>query len=284
MEFSRGHPGPGQLAGELLRTVLGPGEDQYPLVAAGQGGDNRHPVGRRDGQQMVDDLGRRGGAVDGVPGRAVQETPREDVHRPVQGGGEQQSLPFRRSGVKQPPYDRQEPQVGHVVRFVDHADLDIAEVAVVLLDEVGQPPRAGDDDIGAVAQGRHLRALRGTAENGGDAQPHGPRQRRQDRDDLGGQLTGGHQHQAARAARHRVAVGQPGHEGDAEPERLARPGLGPAENVEAGQRIGQHRGLHGKWHRNAVSGERGYQRGRDAEISEGGPAGGHRDGFFCGQD
>src|SRR5215471_10246420 len=31
-------------------------------------------------------------------------------------------------------------QVGHVVRFVEHADLDIAEVAVALLDEVGQAP------------------------------------------------------------------------------------------------------------------------------------------------
>ena len=56
-----------------------------------------------------------------------------------------------------------------MIRFVDHGDLDIAEVAVVLPDEIGQPPRAGNDDIGTVAQGSHLRILRGATEDGDDA-------------------------------------------------------------------------------------------------------------------
>ncbi len=198
-----GAPAMVQLTGEPGRSVLGPGEDQHAVVAAGQGGDHGHPVGRGDGQQMMDDLGGRGGIVDRVPGRLGQETPGEDVHGTVEGGREQQPLALGRGGVEQPPHDRQEAQVGHVIRFVDHADLDIAEVAVVLLDQVGQPPRAGYDDIGAVAQGSYLRILRDAAEDGGDGQSHGVRQRRQDRVHLGGQLAGRHQHQAARAAGHR---------------------------------------------------------------------------------
>ncbi len=149
--------------------MLGPGEDQHAVVTAGQGRDNLHPVGRRNGQQMMDDLGRRGGIVDGVPRRPGQETPGEHVHGTVEGGREQQSLALGRGCLKQPPDDRQEPQVGHVIRFVEHGDLDIAEVAVVLPDEIGQASRAGHDDIHAVAQGSHLRVLRSAAEDGGDA-------------------------------------------------------------------------------------------------------------------
>ena len=40
-----------------------------------------------------------------------------------------------------------------MVGFVDDADLDIAQVAVALLDEVGQAPWAGDDNVGTIAQG-----------------------------------------------------------------------------------------------------------------------------------
>jgi hypothetical protein len=78
-------------------------------------------------------------------------------------------LAFGRSCLKQPSHDRQEPQVGHMIRFVGHGDLDITEVAVVLPDEIGQTPRPGDDDVHAVAQDSHLRVLRGATEDGGDA-------------------------------------------------------------------------------------------------------------------
>jgi hypothetical protein len=47
-------------------------------------------------------------------------------------------------------------QVRRVIRLVEHGDLDVTQMAVALLDEVGEPPRAGDDDISAVPQGGHL--------------------------------------------------------------------------------------------------------------------------------
>ena len=103
-----------------------------------------------------------------MPGRLGQEAPGEDVHGTIEGRREQHPLALGRSCLHQPSHDRQEPQIGHVIRFVEHGNLDIAEVAVVLPDEIGQPTRAGNDDVHAVAQGSHLRILRGAAEDGGD--------------------------------------------------------------------------------------------------------------------
>ena len=225
---------------------------------------------------MVGDLRGRRAVVHVVPRRAGQETPREDVHLAVEGGREQQPLAVRRGGVEQLPHHGQEPQVGHLVGFIQHADLDVSELAVALADQVGQAPRTGDDDIGAVAQCRHLRPLRGAAEDSGDGQSHGAGQRRQDRLDLGGQLAGRHQHQAARAARHRVPPGQPGDQREGESQRLARPGLGPAEYVEAGQRIGQHGGLDRAWRGDVVFGEDRHQGRGDAEGAERAPGSGAR--------
>jgi hypothetical protein len=87
---------------------------------------------------------------------------------------------------------------------------------------------------------------------------------------LGGQLAGRHQDQAARAAGHRVAVGQPGDQREGEAEGLARAGLGAAENVTAVQRVGQGGGLNREWHRDALLGQHGHQRRGDAQAGESG--------------
>ena len=221
VQFHHGHPRRGELTGEPLRAALGPGEDQCAVVAASQGGDNAHPVRRGDAEQVMDYLGRRGSRIDGVPGGMIKEAPREDVDCLVESGGEQHPLAISRSGLQQPAYDREEPEVGHVVGFVDHGDLGIAQMAVALLDQVSQASRAGDDDIGALSQRGYLRVLRGAAEDGDDGQAHGPGQRRENGLDLAGQFPGGYQHEAARTARHGVPAGQAGDERDRERERLA---------------------------------------------------------------
>jgi hypothetical protein len=56
-----------------------------------------------------------------------------------------------------------------------------AKLAVTLLDEIGQPSRAGDGDIGPGPQGGHLPALRGAAEDRHYGQPHRLGQRRKNR-------------------------------------------------------------------------------------------------------
>ena len=52
-----------------------------------------------------------------------------------------------------------------MVRLVEHGDLDVAQVAVALLDEVGQPSRAGDDDVGAARRAATCGLWRGAAED-----------------------------------------------------------------------------------------------------------------------
>ena len=139
-----------------------------------------------------------------MPHRVGQEAAGEDVDRPVEGRREQHPLAFGRGGVKEPLNDGKEAEVGHVVRFVDHADLDVTQVTVALLDQVGQAPRAGDDDVGPAAQRGHLRMLGDAAEDGGDTEAHRARQWHENGLDLAGQLTGRHQHQPAWAACHSV--------------------------------------------------------------------------------
>ena len=78
-----------------------------------------------------------GGRVDGVHRRVIEEPAHQDIYRIVQGRGEQHPLAVGRSGIKQPPHDRQEAKVSHVVRLVQHGDFHIAQMAVPLLDQVG---------------------------------------------------------------------------------------------------------------------------------------------------
>ena len=80
--------------------------------------------------------------------RVVEEPAGEHVDGGVEGGGEQHPLPVGRGGLEQPPHDRQEAEVGHLVGLVDDHDLDVGQVALALADEVGQPAGGGDDDVG----------------------------------------------------------------------------------------------------------------------------------------
>ena len=78
-----------------------------------------------------------------------------------------------------------------------------------------------------------------------------------------------------RAGRGRRAVrgaacrgGQPGQHGQAERERLAGPGLRPAEHVPAGQRVRQRPGLDGERRVDAAPGQRADQRCGQPQVAE----------------
>ena len=203
-----------------------------------------------------------------TPGR--EEPAHQHVHGVVQGGGEQHPLALRRGGLHQPPHDRQEAEVGHVVGLVEHADLDIAQVAVPLLDEVLEPARTGHDDVHPVAQRLDLRVLPGTAEDGRHRQVHGLGQRHEHGLDLAGQFAGGHQDQATRLARTGVPVGQPGDQRNRETERLARAGPAAAQDVPPGQRIRQRGRLDRERHGDAGPGQHLDQGAGHAQVSEAG--------------
>src|SRR5215469_11625286 len=143
-------------------------------------------------------------------------------------------------------------------------------MAVTLLDEVGEAPGAGDDDVGTVAQRGDLRVLRGSAEDCRGAQAHDTGQRREHGLDLAGQFTGWHQHQSARPARHGMAARQPGDQREGECERLARTRAAAAKDVQAGQGVGQRGGLDRERGGDSGAGKRRHQRRGNAERSKGG--------------
>ena len=103
--------------------------------------------------------------------------------------------------AEQPPDDRQEPEIGHVVGLVEHGDLDGAEVAGPLVDQVLEPAGAGDDDVDAAAQGGGLVAVADAAEDDDGAQTGGRRERFDGPGHLQREFAGGQQDQAARACR-----------------------------------------------------------------------------------
>ena len=119
----------------------------------------------------------------------------------VQRRGEQQPLAAGGGGAQQPPDHRQEAEIGHVVGLVEHGDLDSAEVASPLVDQVLEPAGAGDDDVDTGAQGGGLVAVADAAEDDHGAQPGGRRERLDGAGDLQGEFAGGQQDQAARAGR-----------------------------------------------------------------------------------
>ena len=103
--------------------------------------------------------------------------------------------------VEQATYGGQEAEVGHVVGLVEHGDLDLAEVAGTLLDQVLEATGAGDEDVDAGAERLHLRVLADAAEDGAGLETVHLGERREGCVDLRDQLAGRRQDQGARALR-----------------------------------------------------------------------------------
>ena len=133
-----------------------------------------------------------------------------------------------------------------MIRLVEHADLDVAEVAVALLDQVGQPAGAGDDDVGRARSAatcgfcgtppKIVATLRPTARASGA---------RTAWTWLASSRVGTSTRPRGRQALVKP-VGQPGGQRDREAERLAGSGLPPAEDVQAGEGVREGGGLNGE--------------------------------------
>ncbi len=176
--------------------------------------------------------------------RATQELAHQAVHGLVEGGREEQPLTGGRRLREQPAHARQEAEVGHVVGLVEHGDLDVGEAGVTLADEVLEPARAGQHDVGGL-QTADLRVLADAAEHGLGGEPGGRRERREGGLDLADQLTGRSQDQRTRCAGADPArVGlEAGDERKQEGVGLARAGAAAAEDVTTREGVGQGRGL-----------------------------------------
>ena len=81
-------------------------------------------------------------------------------------GGEQQRLARRRQRRDDPPHVGPEAHVHHAIGFVEHEQLDAAQVGVLLAHVIHQASRCGDDDVDAGAERAFLAAHLDAAVNG----------------------------------------------------------------------------------------------------------------------
>jgi hypothetical protein len=152
----------------------------------------------------------------------------------------------------------QEAQVEHLVGLVNDQDAELVELEVALAQVVEDPARGADHDLGALVQGDDLGAERAPADD--RDRPHagvtagGVDVAR----DLEAELTGGDEDQGLHLGQVRVDLLD---DRDAEGERLAGPGAGLADEVDAGQRERQAERLDGERVLDPDPGQRG-QRGR----------------------
>ena len=225
---------------ELLRDACG--------AATGAGEDDR---AGRVGQQVAHDLQllgairdhdvvrhlallheRLGHVVQHVLGQVALD---ELVDVTVERGGQQQALGLARRG-RQERVDRLvEAEVAQVVGLVEHDDLEVVERHGAAVDQVGEPARRGDDEVDTVTQACGLTTDRHATEHRHGAQVEGLGHAGEVALDLGGELAGGHQDQAAGRLRAALAAGEGVEDGDAERQGLAGAGAGAAEHVRAGQ-------------------------------------------------
>ena len=126
-----------------------------------------------------------------------------------------------------------EAHVEHPVGLVEDEDADPAKRDRAAGDQVLEPARGGDDDVGA-SGGLDLGAEADAAVDGGDAQLAGADQRRELVDDLAGELPGRGEDEGLRTLL--SGLDQIG-ERDAESQRLAGAGGGLDQEVVARERI-----------------------------------------------
>ena len=132
----------------------------------------------------------------------------------------------------------------------------VAQVDRAALDEVVEAARGGDEQVDAAVQGVDLGLVRHAAGDELVAQAEDVHQRLERVGDLHGQLAGrGHDQGPGPARRGRGAGGQAGQGRQAEGERLAGAGLAAAEDVLAGQRVRDGRGLDRERRGDAVTGQ-----------------------------
>ncbi len=184
------------------------------------------------------------------------------------GRREQQGAALHRRGIQDLLQVLAEPEVEHLVGFVEHDDLQGGEVERAAFDVVAQAAGRSDHHVGAGLQGAALGARVHAADAGRDPGAGVGEEPLQFPADLQGELAGGGDHEGQRrlgAAEVRRLAQEAPREREAESHGLAGAGLGRNQQVAA-VRLGQHGGLHRRRFEIAVllegAGERGVGRGK----------------------
>ena len=231
-----------QLRRETVGAALCPHEhEREPGLGVEQLDEAVDLVGRGDRDEAVVDLavGVLGRQLGGEPRRVERVRLRERADLTVERRGEEHRLALRR----QHPDDlldlRLEAHVEHPVGLVEDEDPDRAERNEPAVREVGEPARRRDDDVRALELLR-LRRDRRAAVGGRGADPERRAEQRQLLGHLQRKLAGRDEDERRR---HLLVGGEPLDDWQPERERLARSGRRLAEDVAAGDRVGDDEGL-----------------------------------------
>ena len=154
-------------------TMLGAGEDQHPFDAA------RHRVTALEDhfeqaqlfvllhheQVLVDPLGRSAFGGDRNLHRIVAEPAYQFLDRLGHGGAEEQGLALLGGELADLAQGVDEAEVEHLISLVEHEDLDAREVERLLVDQIEQAARGGDENVGAAVELVAILAHRGAADD-----------------------------------------------------------------------------------------------------------------------
>jgi hypothetical protein len=274
VEGRRREAGTAQLVGHVLGRVLAGHEDQHTVVASAFDQMLQQPRAARfvDHDGALADVGpgrRRGGDAD-VFGVA-QPGGGQRLDRRRQRGRHQHRLALGRQQAEDLVELVGEAECEQAVGLVEHQRAHRAQCQRVVAHQVEQPAGRGHDDVGAAAQGHHLRVDGHAAEDDGDLRQAGQLvgQAAQGVAHLQRQLARGNQHQAFdRPGCARPALEPALQQRQREGERLARAGARLRQHVAPGQQRRDRRGLHGGGLRVAERLERVVQRRGEAEGFE----------------
>jgi hypothetical protein len=200
-----------------------------------------------------------------MPARIARVLRRDAAGLSFECRGEKEGLAVTRHLGHDPVDRRPEAHVEHAIRLVEGEHAHAVEPHSPAGDQVLEPSRRGDHDVGLPGQ---LGLLLETdpAVDGGDRERARCRERPYLLDDLADELARRREHQRGRPF---VGGLDQIDEGDAERERLTRPGRRLHQHVVAGERVGYDRRLDRKGRFDASLGETTCDHRRDAEIGKG---------------
>ena len=244
MDRARRDAGSGELAHDLVGSMLGAAEDERALDLLPGLEEQRQERGLLglvdEGDALLDPLDGGRDGRDGNFGRVGQIFVGKALDRLRHGRREEQGLALGRDDLHDPLQGMDEAEVEHLVGLVEDEDLEAAKIDRALLDQVEQATGGGDEDVEAAADGAQALGIGDAAEDHADGGLELGAVSLGIGGNLRGELTRGSEHQhpdLAGAQIGRTLGGEPLQRGEHEGGGLAGTRLGDAEQVAPGQHV-----------------------------------------------
>ena len=223
------------------------------VLEIGGGADELRKVSRLAGpgteatSAWVISVGARGGGRDLDAHRIVQKGFGEPDDFLRHGGREEKRLPGEGNELADSLDVRDEAHVEHAVGFVDDQDFDAGQQQLAAVGKIEQPAGCRDQNVGAAHDLRFLVAEGHAADQQRDVELMVYPVAGEALFDLGGEFAGRFEDERARHSRARPPLFEARQHRQSEGGGLAGAGLGDAQHVAAGERLGNGFGLNGGW-------------------------------------